>query len=326
MSTLGQRIGRYLDRLAVLHAFRRPPKPKGAAAVRSPSSSGAKTFESEVPPPPAAVVLNQLHAVLDALWEGSQRGLAPTDAVARVLPLVPRRGPSSIPGAGTGLFATSPASTSSEGKQQVPPGTLMALYPGTVYGSQDPVLLASVGNAYILRRGDGILVDGKTTGLSRWVAQGLGRRYQGTGARWPPCDMTWVEGPLLRNPLAVGQFVNCGDEATEAGRANVAYVDFELDLGRLPLHLHQYVPNVPYVAPVGYPKLAGPTYSVALGTARAIELKLAAAEEEAEALSALARASAPEEGTQVIMPMVGLVTTRVVHAEDELFSTYCIWE
>ena len=52
---------------------------------------------------------------------------------------------------------------------QVTAGSLVSLYPGTVYQPQDPVLLQSVANQFILRCYDGVLLDGKSRGMSRLI-------------------------------------------------------------------------------------------------------------------------------------------------------------
>ena len=64
---------------------------------------------------------------------------------------------SSIPGAGRGVFVK-------EGK--IKAGQIACLYPGLIYQPHDPILLASVRNAYIFRCADATFIDGKSKGLS----------------------------------------------------------------------------------------------------------------------------------------------------------------
>ena len=54
-------------------------------------------------------------------------------------------------------------------KGSVEKGQMVALYPGTLYFPGEPMLIASFGNQYILRCSDGMLVDGKHTGVSKCI-------------------------------------------------------------------------------------------------------------------------------------------------------------
>lgn len=73
--------------------------------------------------------------------------------------------PSDVAGLGSGVVV--------EGQIGASQGQLMALYPGGLYLPQQPILLPSLANPFILRCADGILVDGCRRGLSgaifRWV-------------------------------------------------------------------------------------------------------------------------------------------------------------
>ena len=64
-------------------------------------------------------------------------------------------GPSGLAGAGRGVYIS---------RGEVRAGSLVCLYPGTVYQPQDPVLLQSLGNQFILRCCDGLLLDGNNRG------------------------------------------------------------------------------------------------------------------------------------------------------------------
>ena len=54
----------------------------------------------------------------------------------------------------------------------------MCLYPGTVYQPHQPVLLQSIGNQYIFRCGDGVLIDGSSRGISRTIFRSCTGRDQ----------------------------------------------------------------------------------------------------------------------------------------------------
>lgn len=140
------------------------------------------------------------------------------------------RGPSSLPSAGTGVFVTG---------GQVPKGCTVAMYPGTIYQIHEPILLQSVGNPFVFRCLDGVLIDGNNKGISKVVYRSCsGRDRMGPLAM---SDVSWLtDNP--ENPLAVGQYVNnCSNEKA----ANVCYQEFDVP-DDFPLELHQYLPNVNY--------------------------------------------------------------------------------
>lgn len=66
--------------------------------------------------------------------------------------------PSDVPGLGSGVVL--------KGRKDAIRGQLVALYPGGLYLPQQPVLLPSLANPFILRCADGVLVDGCRRGLS----------------------------------------------------------------------------------------------------------------------------------------------------------------
>ncbi|KAL2087688.1 hypothetical protein ACEWY4_016516 [Coilia grayii] len=140
------------------------------------------------------------------------------------------RSPSSLPFAGTGVFVT---------KGSVPKGATVAMYPGTVYQEYEPILLQSIGNPFVFRCIDRVLIDGNDKGISKIVYRSCsGRDRMGPLAL---CDVSWLtDSP--GNPLAVGQYVNnCSNEKA----ANVCYQEFDVPED-FPLELHQYLPNVSY--------------------------------------------------------------------------------
>lgn len=70
------------------------------------------------------------------------------------------RAPSTVPDAGLGVFI---------GSGQVVAGSVVCLYPGTVYQPYQPILLQSLTNQFIFRCVDGVHVDGSHSWLSRAV-------------------------------------------------------------------------------------------------------------------------------------------------------------
>ncbi|KAI8926560.1 hypothetical protein BC831DRAFT_456152 [Entophlyctis helioformis] len=112
--------------------------------------------------------------------------------------------PSQIPHAGNGVYLC--------GHRPVP-GSIVAMYPGTVYNPGEPTLLVSLANHYLLRCFDGLLVDGKARGLSGSVYRSLHSRHH-PDPRVPSVgDRSWMDyarhgDSSLRNPLAIGQIIN----------------------------------------------------------------------------------------------------------------------
>lgn len=130
------------------------------------------------------------------------------DAMLQSLGFCIDRKPSSLPSAGTGVFVT---------KGFVPKGTTVAMYPGTVYQTFEPIFLQSIRNPFVFRCIDGILIDGNDKGISKVVFRSCSNRDR--LGPFMMSDSTWLTSRPL-NPLAVGQYVNnCNDEWP----ANVSY-------------------------------------------------------------------------------------------------------
>ncbi|KAF9960472.1 SET domain-containing protein 9 [Mortierella alpina] len=178
--------------------------------------------------------------------------------------------PSEIPTAGLGLFLRNGSIPTS--------GTIVAMYPGTLYRPGEAIFFNSIQNRYILKCNDGVYVDGKAKGLSGSIYRSNDRRdnYPGTV---PSADTTWMmdwplalseqisdpvsaavpetkhqqqqEQPpaqgmstaILRNPLAVGQIVNNG---TRAHPPNVRYQELDLRTRDCALELQEFLPNIWY--------------------------------------------------------------------------------
>ncbi|XP_076876752.1 SET domain-containing protein 9 isoform X2 [Brachyhypopomus gauderio] len=158
--------------------------------------------------------------------------------------------PSSLPSAGTGVCVT---------RGHVPKGALVAMYPGTVYQADEPILIQSIRNSFVFRCIDGILIDGNDKGISKLVFRSCsGRDRLGP---FMLSDSSWLT-PHLMNPLAVGQYVNnCSNEKA----ANVCYQEFDVPDG-FPIELYQYFPNVNY-----RPDILRPLRCVVLVSLRAIQ-------------------------------------------------------
>ncbi|KAF6127102.1 SET domain containing 9 [Phyllostomus discolor] len=110
---------------------------------------------------------------------------------------------------------------------------------GTVYQKYEPIFFQSIGNPFIFRCLDGILIDGNNRGISRVVYRSCtGRDRLGP---LQTSDCTWLTADA-QNPLAVGQYVNnCSNERA----ANVCYQELDVPTA-FPVELKQYLPNVAY--------------------------------------------------------------------------------
>ncbi|OXB80148.1 UNVERIFIED_CONTAM: hypothetical protein H355_011606 [Colinus virginianus] len=110
---------------------------------------------------------------------------------------------------------------------------------GTVYRKHEPIFFQSLGNPFIFRCIDGVLIDGNDKGLSRSVYRSCSWRDQ--LGPFQMSDVSWLTA-APQNPLAVGQYVNnCSYEKA----ANVCYQEFDVPR-HFPVELRQYLPNVVY--------------------------------------------------------------------------------
>ncbi|XP_010176995.1 PREDICTED: SET domain-containing protein 9, partial [Mesitornis unicolor] len=160
----------------------------------------------------------------------SQDVFSPDEVLFNTLGFTVTRDKSSLVSAGTGVFVT---------RGFVPKGTVVSMYPGTVYRKHEPIFFQSLGNPFIFKCIDGILIDGNNKGLSRSVYRSCSRRDQ--LGPFQMSDESWLTA-ALQNPLAVGQYVNnCSHEKA----ANVCYQEFDVP-GCFPLELKQYLPNIVY--------------------------------------------------------------------------------
>ncbi|KAK7099803.1 SET domain-containing protein 9-like [Littorina saxatilis] len=137
------------------------------------------------------------------------------------------RSTSSIPGGGRGVKVTAGS---------VPEGAVTSLYPGLIYEQYEPILFQSLGNPFIFRCIDSVLIDGNDKGIAKFLYRSChGRDRVGP---YIVCDDTWLtDWPL--NPLAVGQYVN---NHNKENPANVSYQEFDVPADFV-FHLRQYLPN-----------------------------------------------------------------------------------
>ncbi|KAM7401017.1 hypothetical protein PAMA_005290 [Pampus argenteus] len=175
----------------------------------------------------------QTHFLRQVTNDEEQRGGNPVcghDATLQSLGFSIDRKPSSLHFAGTGVFVT---------RGFVPKGTTVAMYPGTVYQAYEPILLQSIGNPFVFRCIDGILIDGNDKGISKMVYKSCsGRDRIGP---FMMSDTSWLTASP-QNPLAVGQYVNnCSNEWP----ANVCYQEYDVP-DKFPIELRQYLPNINY--------------------------------------------------------------------------------
>ncbi|KAM9329148.1 SET domain-containing protein 9 [Gastrophryne carolinensis] len=156
--------------------------------------------------------------------------LRASEILQRSLGFSIERRQSSLESAGVGVFVS---------RGTVPKGAIVGMYPGVMYQNYEPILFQSIGNPFIFRCLDGILLDGNDKGISKSVYRSCGRRNHLGPLKM--CDSTWLTS-WPHNPLAVGQYVNnCSNDKA----ANVCYQEFDLP-DTFPIELWQFIPNIRY--------------------------------------------------------------------------------
>ncbi|XP_065455054.1 SET domain-containing protein 9 isoform X8 [Chrysemys picta bellii] len=164
----------------------------------------------------------------------SQNIFNPEEVLFNTLGFSITRDRSSLISAGTGVFVT---------KGFVPKGAVVSMYPGTVYQKYEPIFFQSIGNPFIFRCIDGVLIDGNDKGISKAVYRSCSKRDQ--LGPFQMSDITWLT-PAVQNPLAIGQYVNnCSHSKLEDKAANVCYQEFDVP-EYFPIELKQYFPNITY--------------------------------------------------------------------------------
>ncbi|XP_048224040.1 SET domain-containing protein 9 [Perognathus longimembris pacificus] len=159
-----------------------------------------------------------------------QNMFKPEEILLKTLGFSVTRATSSLVSAGRGVFVT---------KGLVPKGAVVSMYPGTVYQKYEPIFFQSIGNPFIFRCLDGVLIDGNDKGISKVVYRSCSGRDQLGPLKMS--DSTWLTSEI-HNPLAVGQYVNnCSNNRA----ANVCYQEFDVP-AVFPIELKQYIPNISY--------------------------------------------------------------------------------
>ncbi|NXD45478.1 SETD9 protein, partial [Copsychus sechellarum] len=176
------------------------------------------------------LTVEQKQSKVNSCNHQGQHVSSPEEVLFNTLGFTVSRDRSSLASAGTGVFVT---------RGFVPKGTVVSMYPGTVYRKHEPIFFQSLGNPFIFRCIDGVLIDGNDKGLSRSVYRSCSRRDQ--LGPFQMSDESWLTA-TPQNPLAVGQYVNnCSHEKA----ANVCYQEFDVP-GHFPVELKQYLPNIVY--------------------------------------------------------------------------------
>ncbi|XP_019503770.1 PREDICTED: SET domain-containing protein 9 isoform X2 [Hipposideros armiger] len=159
-----------------------------------------------------------------------QNILKPEEVLYKTLGFSIARATSSLMSAGKGVFVT---------KGLVPKGVVVSMYPGTVYQKYEPIFFQSIGNPFIFRCLDGVLIDGNDKGISKIVYRSCNGRDRLGPLKMS--DSTWLTSEI-QNPLAIGQYVNnCSNDRP----ANVCYQEFDVP-AVFPIELKQYLPNIAY--------------------------------------------------------------------------------
>ncbi|KAF8936741.1 hypothetical protein EDD21DRAFT_108389 [Dissophora ornata] len=237
-------------------------------------------------------------------------------------------GPSRISNAGQGVFLRrAPCNSETGVRIAIKPGSVVAMYPGTLYRPGEAIFFNSINNRYILKCNDGIYVDGKAKGMSGSIFRSINGRdnYPGITAT---ADTTWMvdwsfksrvgegyaavqaseasvgaERPrigtgLLKNPLAVGQIVNNGMELFPP---NVRYQELDVRTRNFPLELQEFLPNIWYS-----------------GDWHAHDHDHDFESEEDESVDWSKRSSSDLDHLRTVV----LITTRSIEEDEELYSTY----
>ncbi|PNJ52843.1 SET domain-containing protein 9 isoform X1 [Pongo pygmaeus] len=159
-----------------------------------------------------------------------QSTFKPEEILYKTLGFSVAQATSSLISAGKGVFVT---------KGLVPKGAVVSMYPGTVYQKYEPIFFQSIGNPFIFRCLDGVLIDGNDKGISKVVYRSCNGRDRLGPLKMS--DSTWLTSEI-HNPLAVGQYVNnCSNDRA----ANVCYQEFDVP-AVFPIELKQYLPNIAY--------------------------------------------------------------------------------
>lgn len=128
-------------------------------------------------------------------------------------------------------------------------GSLVAIYPGTIYERSDPIFIQSFGNKFILKRKDLSLIDGNDRGISRYIYNSSVFKNGLNQNNDYYADLSWLhyyENDLtkIKNPLGIGHYINSTKNGLGQNEANVMYLEF--DFINWPWHLMKFIPNIHY--------------------------------------------------------------------------------
>lgn len=173
------------------------------------------------------------------------------------------RAPSTVGGTGVIVVRSNDAQDSIG--TIVKKGQVVGLYPGVIYLPVQPIFFQSIGNPFIFRCADGILIDGHDKRISKSLFRSCVNRDR-VGS-FPIADTSWLtEYPL--NPLNVGQYVN---NQSKGYPSNVAYQELTIDGRHIHLQERCFIPNLWYSPPEGIPVCDIPVRLVALIATRDIK-------------------------------------------------------
>ncbi|CAG0915685.1 unnamed protein product [Notodromas monacha] len=173
-------------------------------------------------------------SVADALRNGFLRRTHEQNAEAlRVLwGFSVEKRPSAIEGGGHGVFLTGNPCES---------GHVVCLYPGTIYRPGEPILIQSLGNSFVLRCCDGVLIDGSAGWISAAIYKSCVGRDKYDLYR-NSADLSWLSS-FPEVPFNIGQYVNNGGK----DKCNVMYQELDVHPGLdFPPEFLPFLPNIPY--------------------------------------------------------------------------------
>ncbi|KAL3869853.1 hypothetical protein ACJMK2_042481 [Sinanodonta woodiana] len=171
--------------------------------------------------------------LFEGFYQGSKSSLGSDvyntnlNVMDNVLGFQTERQPSVLRDGGFGVIVT---------KGIVPNGSIVSMYPGTIYQPYEPTFFQSLGNQFIFRCIDGLLIDGNDRRLSRFVYNSCAQRDR--MGPYMTCDISWLT-PHPVNPLAVGQYVN---NQSKKFAANVVYQEYDVPQD-FPFHLRHIFPT-----------------------------------------------------------------------------------
>ncbi|PSN45257.1 SET domain-containing protein 9 [Blattella germanica] len=175
-------------------------------------------------------LLPRLHSA-NTKFSSGEVALKNSEVIQSVLGFCIKRAPSTVPEAGIGVVVSA---------GNVERGSLVALYPGTLYRPHEPILFPSIGNSFVLRCIDGIHVDGNDKRMSKIIYKSCVGRDSVKPHQ--AADLTWLtDTPVM--PLNIGQYVN---NQSPGFAANVAYQELDVPLSLLPSNLRCFLPNIWY--------------------------------------------------------------------------------